>query len=42
MVSSGRTADAAQVAKLDRIRTQWEAFFLQATESRMTANTRLR
>ena len=24
------------------IRTQWEAFFLQATESRMTANTRLR
>jgi len=42
IVSSGRTAEAAQLAKLDRIRTQWEAFFLQATENRMTANTRLR
>ena len=42
IVSNGRTADAAQLAKLDRIRTQWEAFFLQATENRRTANTRLR
>jgi hypothetical protein len=32
----------AHVAKLDRIRSQWETFFLQATENRMTANTRLR
>ncbi len=42
IVSSGRSADSGQVAKLDRIRTQWEAFFGQATENRMTANTRLR
>jgi hypothetical protein len=42
VVSSGRNTDAAQVAKVDRIRTQWESFFLQATENRMTANTRLR
>ena len=42
IVTNGRTADAAQVAKLDKIHTEWEDFFLQATESRMTANTRLR
>ena len=42
VVSSGRTTDAAQVAKVDRIRSQWEAFFGQATENRMSANTRLR
>ena len=42
VVTNGRTADAGQLAKLDKIRTQWEAFFVQATESRMTANTRLR
>jgi hypothetical protein len=42
VVTNGRTADAAQVAKLDKIRTQWEAFFGQATEGRMSANTRLR
>ena len=42
IVSNGRTADSAQIAKLDRIRAQWEVFFLQATEGRMTANTRLR
>ncbi len=42
VVSAGRNTDSAQVAKLDRIRSQWESFFLQATESRMTANTRLR
>ncbi len=42
VVSSGRSTDSAQVTKLDRIRTQWESFFLQATENRMTANTRLR
>ena len=42
IVSAGRSADAVQVAKLDKIRTQWEAFFLGATEGRMTANTRLR
>jgi hypothetical protein len=42
IVSAGRSADAAQVAKLDKVRTQWEAFFLNATEGRMSANTRLR
>ena len=42
IVSNGRTAESAQLAKLDKIRTQWEAFFLQATDNRMTANTRLR
>ena len=42
VVTAGRATDAGQVAKLDRIRTAWEAFFLGATEGRMTANTRLR
>ena len=42
IISNGRTADGGQVAKLDRIRSQWEAFFAQATENRMSANTRLR
>ena len=42
VVSGGRTVDAAQVAKVDRFRSQWETFFGQATENRMTANTRLR
>jgi hypothetical protein len=41
IVGNGRTADAAQVAKEDTIRQQWESFFLQATEGRMTAITRL-
>jgi hypothetical protein len=40
--SAGRGPDASQVAKLDRIRTTWEAFFLQATDSRMRAFTSLR
>jgi hypothetical protein len=42
VVSNGRTADSGQIAKLDRFRSVWESFFLQATEARMTANTRLR
>jgi hypothetical protein len=42
IVSSGRSVDNGQVQKVDRIRTQWESFFLQATENRMTANSRLR
>jgi hypothetical protein len=32
---------AGQVEKLERIRTAWEAFFLQATSRRMRAETRL-
>jgi hypothetical protein len=35
-------ADRGQVTKLDRIRSAWEPFFLQATEGRMRAETRLR
>jgi hypothetical protein len=42
VVTNGRTTDPAQVAKLDKIRTQWEAFFVQATENKMRADTRLR
>jgi hypothetical protein len=42
LVSSGRSTDAAQVAKVDNIRRAWEPFFSQATENRMTAITRLR
>jgi hypothetical protein len=41
IVSAGRPVDSEQVAKLDRIRRQWEDFFLQATEGRMRADTRL-
>ena len=41
IVGGGRAVDSAQVAKLDRIRRQWEDFFLQATDGRMRANTRL-
>ena len=40
--SAGRSADPGQVAKVDRIRTAWEAFFLQATDNRMPAITTLR
>jgi hypothetical protein len=39
---AGRSPDSGQVAKLDRIRTQWEAFFLAATDGRMRAVTSLR
>ena len=42
VISNGRSVDNGQVSKLDRIRAQWETFFLQATENRMTADTRLR
>jgi hypothetical protein len=41
IVSNGHSLDTGQVQKLDRIRTQWESFFFQATEGRMTAVTRL-
>jgi hypothetical protein len=42
VVSAGRTAGNAQVDKVDRIRREWESFFLRATNNRMTADTRLR
>ncbi|MDQ3212148.1 MAG: hypothetical protein M3Q85_05710, partial [Acidobacteriota bacterium] len=38
----GRAADPAQISKMDQIRRAWEEFFLQATDGRMTAVTRLR
>jgi hypothetical protein len=41
VVSAGRTADGAQVAKVDRIRRAWEAFFSTATDGRMQAVTAL-
>ncbi len=42
VVGAGRQADGGQVAKLDRIRRQFEEFFLAATDGRMRADTRLR
>lgn len=41
LVSAGRAPDTGLIAKIDRIRRQWETFFLQATDSRMTLVTRL-
>lgn len=41
VVTNGRSADGGQVSKLDGIRRQWETFFSQATDGRMTAVTRL-
>ncbi|HEY0873044.1 MAG TPA: hypothetical protein VGD94_06190 [Vicinamibacterales bacterium] len=40
--SAGRTPTAADIAKLDRIRVQWEPFFQTATDGRMQAITTLR
>jgi hypothetical protein len=40
--SSGGGATSAAVSKLDRIRREWEAFFLTATDGRMRAITTLR
>ena len=40
--SAGRSPEASQVDKLDRIRRAWEEFFLQATDGRMRAITTLR
>ena len=42
VTSAGRTAEPAQVQKLDRIRLAWEEFFLQAPDGRMRAVTTLR
>ena len=41
VVTAGRTPDGGQIDKADRIRRQWEPFFLQATDGRMRADTRL-
>jgi hypothetical protein len=42
LVGQGRSVDNAHVAKIDRIRREWENFFFQATERRMQAVTTLR
>jgi hypothetical protein len=42
LLSAGRQADAANVAKIDRFRREWETFFLRATDERMRAETRLK
>jgi len=42
VVGQGRSADTAQVNKIERIRRAWETFFQQATEGRMQAVTTLR
>jgi hypothetical protein len=42
IAGAGRTATADQIAKLDRIRLQWEQFFAQATGGRMRVTTTLR
>lgn len=40
--SAGRMPSAAEITKLDRIRVEWEPFFLAATDGRMQAITVLR
>jgi hypothetical protein len=40
-VSRGRTADPAEIAKLETIRRDFEGFFPLATGSRMSVETRL-
>ncbi|MCY3845929.1 MAG: hypothetical protein OXH69_20570 [Acidobacteria bacterium] len=42
VVRGGRDPNPDHVAKLDRIRQQWETYFHAATDNRMTAETRLR
>jgi hypothetical protein len=41
VVTAGRSPDAGQIAKADRIRRQWEPFFQRATDGRMRVETRL-
>ena len=40
--SAAACPSSAAISRLDRIRTAWEAFFLQATDGRMRAITGLR
>ena len=42
VVGGGRTAEQAQIDKLDRIRAAWETFYSEATERRGRVDTRLR
>ena len=41
VVSRGRTASPAAIAKIDRIRQAWEPFYARATDSRGRVETRL-
>jgi hypothetical protein len=41
VVGKGRSAGAAAIAKIERIRRAWEVFFAQATDGRARAETRL-
>ena len=41
VVGAGRAPETGHIAKLERIRRQWEEFFAAATETRMRADTRL-
>jgi hypothetical protein len=41
LVTTGGSGDPGHIAKIDLIRRQWEAFFLQATSGRMRALTTL-
>jgi hypothetical protein len=42
VVRAGRTPDPAHIARIDRIRREWEPFFRTATEERMQVVTTLR
>jgi hypothetical protein len=42
ILSNGATLDQAQIDKLDRIRRDWMPYFREATDRRMTVETRLR
>jgi hypothetical protein len=42
ILSNGATLDQAQIDKLDRIRRDWMPYFRDATDRRMTVETRLR
>lgn len=42
VVGADRSPAASDVAKIDRIRREWEGFFRDATDGRMRAQTRLR
>jgi hypothetical protein len=41
VTSSGEPATAAAIAKVDRVRVEWEQFFSRATSSRMRSETTL-
>jgi hypothetical protein len=42
LVGAGRQPESGHIDKLERIRREWEIFFVRATDGRMQADTRLR